>query len=236
MNEKAADLGLHNTHFDNPHGLDGDTHYTTAADLAALTAYAMQLEEFRTIVSCYKYSIPMAGNEKGRLLVNHNKLLRSYNGVIGVKTGFTKKSGRCLVSAARRNGALLIAVTLSAPDDWRDHTAMLDYGFENYVSVPLSDGGFVFDIPVISGETATASCGESNKISVLLPKDHGSIVCKVEVDRFLYAPVEKGEKVGRITYVCDSQTLATVDIIALEGVGLREQRISFWETIKNLFG
>lgn len=236
MNKKAELLGLTNTHFDNPHGLDSDNHYTTASDLAALAAYAITLEEFRNIVSCYKHSIPMSGNENGRLLVNHNKLLKSYGGVIGVKTGFTKKSGRCLVSAAERNGTTLIAVTLSAPDDWRDHAAMLDYGFENFVSVPLSDGGIIFDIPVISGVSSTVGCASLKSAYALLPKDHGAIVCKVEADRFLYAPVDKGEKVGKITFVCDGKILGEIEITATEDVALCKQKVSLWDKIKNLFG
>jgi len=236
MNKKAAQLGLSNTHFDNPHGLDSDTHYTTAADLAALAAYAMSIPDLREIVSQYKKELPMTGKENGRLVVNHNKLLRSYDGAIGVKTGFTKKSGRCLISAAERDGALLIAVTLSAPDDWNDHTNMLDYGFENYVSTPLNDGGIIFGIPVVSGTSGTVSCGSDIHPSVLLSKDHGSIVCRIECDRFLYAPVEKNETVGKVTYFCDGVKLAETELKAFEDVPLAPQKYTLWDRIKNLFG
>lgn len=127
MNQKATQLGLSDTSFQNPHGLDSSDHYTTAHDLAVITAYALKDPYFREICSTYKYSFTT--EEGPRLVVNHNKMLKSYSGAIGVKTGYTKTSGRCLVSAAEREGKILICVTLDAPSDWSDHTALLDYGF-----------------------------------------------------------------------------------------------------------
>lgn len=129
MNEKAAELGLSNTHFTNPHGLDDEKHYTTAKELALIAAAALENDTFRQIVSSKKCTIKNSDGEV-RLLINHNKLLNMYDGAIGVKTGFTKRSGRCLVGAAERNGTTLISVTINAPDDWRDHTALFDYGFQ----------------------------------------------------------------------------------------------------------
>lgn len=127
MNEKAESLGLFDTSFKNPHGLDEDGHYTTAHDLAILTAAALENETFKTITSTYKKTL--VSSDMQRLVVNHNKLLKSYDGCIGVKTGYTKKSGRCLSSAAERGGEVLVAITINAPDDWRDHKVMLDYGW-----------------------------------------------------------------------------------------------------------
>lgn len=127
MNEKAASLGMTSTHFDNPHGLPSDAHYSTARDMAKLAEYAMNNEEFRKIASTKKYTVTVSG--KGRILINHNKLLSAYPGADGVKTGYTKEAGRCLVSSAERDGVRLVCVTLSDPDDWRDHKALLDYGF-----------------------------------------------------------------------------------------------------------
>ena len=230
MNDKAQDLGLKSTHFDNPHGLDSTAHYTTASDLAQLTAYAIRIPEFKEIVSTYKTEIPLEKNNTARLLVNHNKLLRSYDGAIGVKTGFTKKSGRCLVSAAERNGTVLIAVTLKAPDDWRDHTVMLDYGFENYVSKKLSPQ---LSIPVISGSASVVPCSLSSDLSVLLPKDHGDLVCRIEASRFEYAPISKGEVLGTAIYFCDGKEIARADIVALESVKLKKQRYTIWDRIIN---
>lgn len=229
MNETADRLGLKNTHFENPHGLDGESHYTTAEDLARLTAYALTLPKFREIVSTYKKSIPFDNKENGRLLVNHNKLLRSYSGAIGVKTGFTKKSGRCLVSAAERNGVTLIVVTLNAPNDWQDHTAMLDYGFENYEAVTLGD--FYIEMPVISGKKSAVCCATVECISVLLPKSHGEIEARVEIYPFLYAPVNQGECIGRVVYVCDGKEIGEIEITATENIEASKQKYTVWDRI-----
>ncbi|MBQ7565822.1 MAG: D-alanyl-D-alanine carboxypeptidase [Oscillospiraceae bacterium] len=125
MNERAAALGLADTHYANPHGLDSGENYSTAADLARLTAFALENDTFRGIVSTKTVSFG------DRTLVNHNKLLWKYDGCIGVKTGYTRAAGRILVSAAEREGRRLIAVTICDGDDWNDHIKLLDYGFGN---------------------------------------------------------------------------------------------------------
>ena len=146
MNEKAAALGLRDTHFENPHGLDAEGHYTTARDLAALSCAALSVPQFREIVSTVRRTI--GEGESARTLVNHNRMLTAYDGAIGVKTGYTKKSGRCLVSAAERGGVTLVAVTIDDGDDWRDHAAMLDYGFAGLESVVLCEAGEIWrDLP-----------------------------------------------------------------------------------------
>jgi len=128
MNERAASMGLRNTSFSNPHGLDGEEHYTTARELAIISAVAMSDPTFKSVVSTKSCTIT---NKDGyrRLVTNHNKLLSLYEGATGVKTGYTKKSGRCLVGAAEKDGISLISVTISAPDDWNDHMKMFNYGF-----------------------------------------------------------------------------------------------------------
>jgi len=123
MNLRARALGLTQTHFANPHGLDSGENYSTALDLAHLAQAALQNAQLRAVVST-KTAVCA-----GRTLTNHNKLLWRYDGCIGVKTGYTRHAGRILVSAAERDGRMLIAVTISDPDDWRDHAALLDYGF-----------------------------------------------------------------------------------------------------------
>lgn len=131
MNKTARRIGALSTNFVNPSGLYDDNHYTTARDLARITSYAMKNPLFCHIVSTRELKIS-ADTEAGvRYLKNHNKLLWQYDGCTGVKTGYTKKCGRCLVSSCEKNGAKLIAVTLNAPDDWRDHSSLFDYGFSN---------------------------------------------------------------------------------------------------------
>lgn len=128
MNEKASELGMRNTHFTNPHGLPDDGHYTTARDFARLAVCALENDTFAEIAKTKEYVVTVNGEER-KPVKNHNRLLFTYDGCIGVKTGYTASSGRCLVSAAERDGVRLVCVTLSDRDDWRDHAALLDHGF-----------------------------------------------------------------------------------------------------------
>lgn len=141
MNEKGASLGLSGTHFENPHGLSADGHYTTAYELARITAEAMKNEFFRQAVATQKKIVPSMDGELTRYFFNHNKLLRLYDGAVGVKTGFTKAAGRCLVSAAQKNGSLFIAVTLNDGNDWNDHKNMLDYASKTFDTVEIAPKG-----------------------------------------------------------------------------------------------
>ena len=136
MNRTASELGLSNTHFANPHGLDDEQNYSSARDLAELTRFALQNETFAQIVSAK--AVTVAG---GRALQNHNKLLWRMEGCVGVKTGYTKAAGRILVSAARRGGRGLICVTIRDPNDWEDHLALMDAGFAQYEQKILAQAG-----------------------------------------------------------------------------------------------
>ena len=138
MNEKAREMGLKNTLFANPHGLTDENHYTTAYEIGFIASKAMKNPTFREMVSTKSKTIPSLDGEITRYFSNHNKMLNMYPGAIGVKTGFTKAAGRCLVSAAERDGNMFIAVTLNDGNDWKDHSAMLDYGFENYKSISVA--------------------------------------------------------------------------------------------------
>lgn len=140
MNETAAELGAKNSHFVNPHGLHDDDHYTTPYDLALITAAAYELDDFKRIVGTSVHRIEVDGNVTA--IGNKNKLLKLYEGANGVKTGFTKRSGRCLVGGAERENMQLISVALNCPDMWNETMAMLDFGFERYDMVAL-DGGLL---------------------------------------------------------------------------------------------
>ncbi len=218
MNDKAKKLGLKNTSFENPHGLDGEDHYTTAYELALITRAAMSNDKFREICSTYKKTIPLNETEGVRLLINHNKLLRSYDGAVGVKTGFTKKSGRCLVSAAERDGLQFIAVTLGAPDDWKDHASMLDYGFSLYEARTLCDiGSFSYVMPLSGSDTDHVILENAQKITAILPKTANEIKCVVELPRFCLAPIREGEEIGKLVYYLDGEKIAETAIIAKTG-------------------
>ncbi len=241
MNRKAAELGLTDTHFINPHGLDAEGHYTTAYELAVITRAALENETFRTICATERKTIPLHSTEGVRLLLNHNKLLDSYEGCIGVKTGFTKKTGRCLVSAAERDGVTLIAVTLGAPDDWRDHTAMLDYGFGLYETVPLCEAGsFSAPLWLISGTQEYVMVENTNALAVTLRRDHGPIRCAVELPRFDFASVQAGQAMGQLRFFEEARDgtkreLGTVPLKASYGVEAVTYPQSLWERLLALF-
>ncbi len=236
MNKKAAELGLENTHFENPHGHDGDSHYTTARELAIIAREAMSNGDLRTIVSTHKKTIPLNESEGVRLLINHNKMLKGYEGAIGVKTGFTKKSGRCLVSAAERDGVELICVTLNAPDDWRDHTALLDYGFSLFESRTLCEkDDFRYIQPVIGGVEEYVVLSISDDVKVTVPKDCGDVKQTIELPRFTYAGVKKGDVIGYLVYTADGKELARVPIFAEYSVDRIVYKKTLWERITGLF-
>ncbi len=241
MNEKAVELGLTDTHFVNPHGLDADEHYTTAKELALITRAALENPTFRSICGTERKSIPMQGVKGKRLLLNHNKMLRTYDGAIGVKTGFTKKTGRCLVSAAERDGVTLIAVTLGAPDDWRDHTAMLDYGFSLYESVSLCEvGSYHAPLWVQSGTQEYVMVENTDALSVTLRRNHGEIVCRVELPRFVFASARVGDQLGQLSYWerqrdGSLREIGSVPLYAANTVDAVRYKISLWERIKALF-
>lgn len=192
MNRKASELGLTNTHFDNPSGLDGETHYTTAIELAKLTAYCMQNEIFAEIVQTK--SIEVAD----RHLANHNRLLNDI-GACGVKTGFTKSCGRCLVSARMQNGRLLICVTLNAPNDWEDHKTLYTYGFSQYTQVDILGAGDCGSCPLISSEKTASRlyCNESFS-AWLTDAELDQISITLCGPRFVYGAVWAGKQFGSL--------------------------------------
>lgn len=230
MNMKAAELGLSDTNFTNPHGLDNEAHYTTARDLVRLSAYAMKNAKFREIASTYRHSIKVG--DETRCLLNHNKLLKLYDGAVGVKTGYTKRSGRCLVSAAERDGVELVAVTLNAPDDWNDHTAMLDHGFGLLEARELiKPGESVFILPCIGCEKNEVRVKNTEGLTLCLPKG-AEVEWTVELPHYLWAEITEGERVGRIVFSSSGSVIGEVELFADEAA----ERISVKSGILGLFG
>ena len=225
MNSRAAELGLCDTHFCNPHGLYDEDHYTTAQDLAIISAAALENEDLREIFATKKTTVPCKvtttepDGDGVRYLKNHNRMLSLYEGAIGIKTGYTKATGRCLVSAAQRDGMTLIAVTLNAPDDWRDHTAMLDYGFSAYERVTILEAGqFRYGYAVSGGEGAQVIATNSEPIILTLPRARESTqtaVCFPQ--RFEVAPINKGDQLGCVT-VSYGGISASSPLVASESV------------------
>ncbi len=236
MNDTAAKIGLCDTHFTNPLGLDDPEHYTTAADLAALTAYAFKNPTFREIVSSVSATIPSSDGEGVRVLVNHNRLLKTYDGAVGVKTGFTKKSGRCLVSAAERDGVCLIAVTLSASDDWNDHKKLLDYGFDSLERVTVAEPReFYIDLPCIGGNTPYVRCSNADSVTLTLPKGT-RVTYRIEADRYFPAPVKAGDALGKVILYANGEEKCTLPLYAEHDVAPAEGKPSFIDRILRMFG
>lgn len=234
MNKKATELGLINTHFTNPHGLDDSDHYTTAYELALISACAMENEVFKEIASTYKKEIPLNNGEGCRVLVNHNRLLRSYEGADGVKTGFTKKCGRCLVSSATRDGVTLICVTLNAPNDWQDHKQLLDFGFSKYESVSLATKGcYTVELQLLGGEKSTLLAENKDDLSITVERGSDNIYAVLESNRFLTAPIRVGDCVAKIVYCRDGKKIAELPLFAKEGVKRLNYNKSFFERMFN---
>jgi D-alanyl-D-alanine carboxypeptidase len=229
MNEKARELGLENAHFANPNGLDSQENYATARDLARLAAAAMDIPEFQKIVSTRTYQCT------GHSLTNHNKLLWQYDGAVGVKTGFTKKAGRILVGCAERNGRRLISVTISAPDDWKDHTTMLDYGFSQYQEqILVQEGQLLGSVPVISGASDEVAVFADETIrAFLLPGEAPEI--QLYLPEFVYASVEPDTELGEATVSVVGRSVGKTSLLTKDSVEIQPEEKSRWQKIKEHF-
>ena len=226
MNDKAHRLGMHNTHFVNPNGLDAPGHYSTARDMAVLAAYAMENPIFARTVSTKTVTV---GN---RSLRNHNKLLWLLQGVDGVKTGFTKKAGRILVSSCTRQGRRLIAVTMNDGNDWQDHQHLMEDGFSKYsVRQIVRAGDCLGTVPVISGESACVQLAATEDFSYALePGEEPEIV--LAKPGFVYAPVVEGENAG-YGYIClKGKAVGKVPLVYVETVETETvKEPSLWEKL-----
>lgn len=219
MNDKAKQIGMFSTHFATPSGLDANDHYSTAYDMALLGSYAIENEQFLEICSSSSAVVDYGNPPYKRRLTNHNKLLKIYDGAIGIKTGFTKKSGRCLVSAAERDGITLICVTLNDADDWNDHKKLLDYGFSIVKRYDNYQRDFLIGIVGGKEASANAQLQRTPKIGTL----NGQITQKVYIEHFLYAPVKKNDVVGYSQFYYQNGALAdTVPIIIKSDIGQTE--------------
>ena len=229
MNEKAKALGLCDTHFTNPHGLDDEKHYTTSYELALIMAYAMKNETFREISSTVKYTY--STDMRTGVFVNHNKLLYMMKDCVGGKTGYTKRTGRCLASVTERDGLMLIAVTLNAPNDWNDHMQMHEYGYGKYETRRmLTDHEYIGTITVINGTEPEIMIANAEELECQLLKDK-KVEIVTELPRFLYAPVKEGEILGAICVYSDGKLVKKTDIVALEG----SENIKYYTWYEKLF-
>ena len=228
MNDKAYRLGLKDTHFENPNGLDSPGHYSTACDLAMLASYAMRNPIFAKTVSAKSVT---AGNRSMR---NHNKLLWQLEGADGVKTGYTRAAGRILVSSTERNGRRLVAVTMNAPNDWQDHIALIEDGFSRYqLCNIISQDDILGFVDIAAGETSQVELLASEDFTYALADDE-LVEIEIHGTGFVYAPVVAGEHAG-YAYICvDGNPIGKIPLVYGATVELQQQeKTSFW---KKLFG
>lgn len=207
MNQKCAELGLEHSHFVNPHGLDAEEHYSSARDLALITAAAMENPDFCRIFGTQQHTV------HGVCYVNHNKLLSSCEGCIGGKTGYTKAAGRILVSCAERDGFRLICVTVSDPNDWEDHRDAYEEAYAQYRYYPLLQEDWKV-LPINSGTVSSLSL--TCQMPGIVQPAETEVEFRTELPRFAFAPLAQGDEVGSVTVLADGETLLSVPICCAE--------------------
>lgn len=214
MNWRAADLGMTGTQFQNPNGLNDEGHYSTALDMARLAAFCMQNETLAKIVATKSY------RAEGRSFVNHNKLLWQYPDCVGMKTGYTQMAGRTLVTAASREGQTLAVVTLSDPDDWRDHKALFDYGFAAYPRKTFVQAGDVLAyLPVQGSLKRSVPVYAKDSISYPLAADERSKL-RIDLPESLQAPLRAGEIAGAVSVTVNGKSIGESYLLLGENAGL----------------
>ena len=226
MNDKARQLGMKDSHFENPNGLDAPEHYSTARDLAILASYAMENPVFYKTVSARNVTVGE------RHLRNHNKLLWLYEGADGVKTGYTRAAGRILVSSATRDGRRLIAVTINAPDDWNDHMAMLNQGFSGFEQKRIVStgeiigfaeiaGGFSGSVQLLAADNFDYALAPDEKVSFVMPGTG-----------FVYAPVACGADAGFVHVCVDGKSVGKVPVQYGETIEqIPQKELNFWQRL-----
>ena len=212
MNETAKELGMEHTSFANPNGLDAETHYSTARDMAVLACAAMENETFARIVSTRTVTMG------GRTMTNHNKLLSWAEGCIGLKTGYTKAAGRTLVSCMEKNGQRLVAVTLQDGNDWADHQALYAYGFDTYPAKRLAVlGQPIRRVSVKGGVQKTVALVAAKSFSWPVAEGERTET-RLELTDSLTAPLSAGAKVGQAVFTLDGEEIGRVDLLCGEFV------------------
>lgn len=230
MNEKAAELGCENTNFVTPNGLHHDDHYSTAYDMALIAAYAMQNADFKRIVGT-TYHETESGSIS-RTLKNKNKLLWEYEGGNGVKTGYTTRSGRCLVFSASRDGLQLVGAVINCPDMWNAAKGMLDFGFENYEMAMLVNAETQrFVIEIENGTKKALEVAPEHSIMYPVRKSGEDLVeLSFTCEESLCAPVSFGLEVGEIGVSVNGEPVRSCRLITIEGA----ERLDFWYYLREV--
>lgn len=233
MNNRAKEIGMTNTNFVTPSGLDDDNHYSTPYDMALLMAECSKNKEFMKICSRKSMTVSFV-SPKDKIVTyqNHNRLLSLYDYCIGGKTGYTDSAGRCLVTIAKKDGITLIAVTLNDKKDWQDHIDLYDYGFSEVCSKSFDEK--LLSQEIVGGTKDKTKLRVKEKTFVLDDKSD-KITRKIYLSQFAYAPVKKGSKAGVVNYYKNGKLLERNIINYQEDIDYEETEKSFWDFIKELF-
>lgn len=238
MNQRAAELGLENTQYRNPSGLDAEGHYSSARDLATLAAHALENEDFADIVSKQEIRMAFGNPPYNRSLYTTNKLLERYPYAIGVKTGYTDDAGLCLVTAAEKDGTRLIIVTLNGKDDVNTHMRLYEHFFPLLARVDLSGFTEGLSVPVTGGtRDSVAAVPAAEPEAALLEREYDELTREVELPRFVYAPVEAGQVLGEIRLLSGDKVVWQSALVADSDVpALTRERQGILEFIGSLLG
>ncbi len=236
MTVRAKEIGANSTAFQNPNGLDAEGHYTTAYDLALITREALKNKTFSEIAATKSKTI----QDGKQTVVNHNKLLNLYPGCVGVKTGFTKKTGRCLVSSAVRDGKQFICVTLNAPDDWNDHTRLLDYAFSETIRYPLiAKGMTVNSVTVKNGKTSSVELTAKEDFYVTATKTNpfDGVDIRLQIPDSFTAPVQKETAAGYANIYRNDILLGQIPLETAADIEIKatDDGKEFWKYFKKLW-
>ena len=231
MNARAAELGMADTSFANACGLNHEDHYSTAYDMALLARACLQNGTVAAVCATRSATVGT------RTFVNHNKLLSRYEGCVGMKTGFTEKAGRTLVSAATRDGQTLICVTLNDGDDWNDHARLLDYGFEVFPRETLCAAGAALGTVPVTGSllpSVTAAAASEGGYPL---RDGERLTLDVTLADRAEAPVRAGDKLGEAVWSLDGEPVVRVDLVSAQSAALDVyEPVTFWDRVRAFFG
>lgn len=232
MNQTAKKVGALNSNFVNPHGLDATDHYTTAHDLALITSYALKNKDFKEIVSCKNFKIEAGENNTARSLVNKNRLLNSLQGCVGVKTGYTSKAGRCLVTAAERDGMEVVCVVLNCGPMFEESSDLILQAFKEYSLINvITPYNFVSEILVEDGNKEKVRIYNKEGFSIVLKEeDIKNINVSYDFPDKLKAPLKKDQEVGSFEVFLNNHLQFSSKLYIIEEV----ESISMLDKLKDI--
>ena len=233
MNRKAVEVGATDTHFANPHGLDNESHYTTAYDLAVLARYAMRNRKFAEIVALREEKVAPEGAGEEQTLRNINRLLWYYQFADGVKTGLTDAAGRCVVASATRDSQPLIAVVMRSGDLWNDAIRLLDWGYHNFRLARLLEAGErVTTSAVTGGRRPRVTLLTGEPLAVVVPRELAdSVQVRMEVFGRLEAPLYLHQPVGAVYAEAGGSVLGQAPLVTARGVGRLTPLTILWDLV-----